>query len=81
MADDEDIVRRVGQRVLNNLGYEVVTAADGVEAVDPFIRCQDDLRLEAMPLRQKCCTFMALVSIGLGWDVRNQPRCSGERSF
>jgi two-component system cell cycle sensor histidine kinase/response regulator CckA len=34
LVDDEDTVRRVTGRLLEKLGYEVTTAADGAEALD-----------------------------------------------
>jgi CheY-like chemotaxis protein len=34
LVDDEDMVRRSGQRLLSTLGYTVSIAANGVEALD-----------------------------------------------
>jgi two-component system, cell cycle sensor histidine kinase and response regulator CckA len=35
-VDDEDAVRRLGARALSGAGFEVVTAADGSEAISVF---------------------------------------------
>lgn len=35
-VDDEEAVRRLGARALRNAGFEVLLAADGVEAVECF---------------------------------------------
>lgn len=35
-VDDEEAVRRLGARALRNAGFEVLLAADGVEAVESF---------------------------------------------
>jgi len=50
LAEDDGIVRIVGKRVLIELGYEVLTAADGVEAVEQFRQRQDDLRFVLLDL-------------------------------
>jgi len=36
VADDEEVVRRAARRALERVGYEVVEAADGVDAVERF---------------------------------------------
>ncbi len=41
LADDEEIVRLVGRRMLEHLGFQVRAAADGREAVDLFLREPD----------------------------------------
>lgn len=38
VVDDEDSVRRVAQLMLEQLGYAVIVASDGVEAVEVFTR-------------------------------------------
>lgn len=38
LVDDDLTVRRVGERMLQRMGYEVTVAADGAEAVDLFRR-------------------------------------------
>jgi PAS domain S-box-containing protein len=45
LVDDEDAVRRVGAKVLENLGYEVLTACDGEEAQRVFIESKGELDL------------------------------------
>jgi two-component system, cell cycle sensor histidine kinase and response regulator CckA len=36
LVDDENMILSVGERMLRRLGFEVVTAADGVEAIELF---------------------------------------------
>jgi two-component system, cell cycle sensor histidine kinase and response regulator CckA len=36
LVDDEAMLRAVGRRMLSRLGYEVLTAGDGIEALDVF---------------------------------------------
>jgi CheY-like chemotaxis protein len=43
LADDEETVRAVGRRMLEKRGFQVVTAADGSEAVELFSRHQADI--------------------------------------
>jgi nitrogen-specific signal transduction histidine kinase/CheY-like chemotaxis protein len=43
LADDEDIVRRIGTEVLKRAGYEVRTASDGREALEIFRACHGDI--------------------------------------
>ncbi len=41
LVDDEPVVRAVGTRILERLGFEVLTAADGVEALEAFEQVRD----------------------------------------
>jgi len=41
LVDDEEIVLNVGSEVLESLGYRVVTARNGIEALN-FFRLQPD---------------------------------------
>jgi CheY-like chemotaxis protein len=45
LVDDESMIREVGRAVLEREGYRVVTAADGVEAVDLFERNWEQISL------------------------------------
>jgi two-component system, cell cycle sensor histidine kinase and response regulator CckA len=45
LIDDEDVVRRTGARLLESLGYEVVTASNGREGVELFSSQHRDLDL------------------------------------
>jgi two-component system cell cycle sensor histidine kinase/response regulator CckA len=36
LVDDEDIVRKLAAKILTTLGYEVLAASDGVEAISHF---------------------------------------------
>jgi len=50
LADDEDIVRRTAELMLAKLGYEVVTAADGFDAVERFRPARDDVGFVVLDL-------------------------------
>ena len=50
LVDDERVVRVIGQRMLEILGFEVMTAADGREGVELFRRHADDLVLVLLDL-------------------------------
>ena len=43
IADDEEAVRTVGKHMLKRLGYEVLTAADGREAIEIYKENQTDI--------------------------------------
>jgi len=45
LADDMDLVRNAVRAMLVHLGFDVITARDGVEAVDIFRRRAKDIRL------------------------------------
>ena len=45
LVDDEDDILEVGRRILGPLGYEVVVARNGVEALDAFVARADDFDL------------------------------------
>lgn len=42
-VDDEEIIRRIGSRVLENAGYTVFTAADGAEALEVYAEHMDSV--------------------------------------
>ncbi len=43
LVDDENMILSVGERMLRRLGFEVVTAADGVEAIELFRALNQEL--------------------------------------
>jgi CheY-like chemotaxis protein len=45
LVDDESMIRQLGQVVLDRAGFQVLTADDGVEAVDVFGREHDRIDL------------------------------------
>jgi len=67
VVDDEEVVRLVVARMLKRLGYEVLTAADGSEAVETFSRQPDEISCVivdlAMPGMDGQQTFTALRQI------------------
>tara|TARA_R110002072_G_scaffold2288_10_gene18959 strand:+ start:21822 stop:23672 length:1851 start_codon:yes stop_codon:yes gene_type:complete len=50
VVDDESSVRRVARRILENRGFEVVTARDGQEGVEVFSRDPEGFQLVLMDL-------------------------------
>ncbi len=50
LVDDEEIVRRAGRAVLQRLGMDVLTAADGVEAIEVFADQKDVIRCVLLDL-------------------------------
>ncbi len=44
LVDDEENVRDVGRRMLERIGFEVLTAVDGREALEAFTRHRADIR-------------------------------------
>jgi CheY-like chemotaxis protein len=45
LVDDESMILEVGQEILAALGYEVLTAASGQEAIDTYSHNQDEIDL------------------------------------
>ncbi|MBU1105542.1 MAG: response regulator [Candidatus Riflebacteria bacterium] len=45
LVDDEEMLRSLGQTILESLGYEVIVAADGREAVEVFEKAADEIEL------------------------------------
>lgn len=50
LADDEPTIRRLGELLLRQLGFAVLTAADGREAVELFARHHADVRVVMLDL-------------------------------
>ena len=50
LVDDEAFVRDLGQRILSNAGYTVLTAANGIEALDLFTRKEKQIDLVVLDL-------------------------------
>jgi signal transduction histidine kinase/ActR/RegA family two-component response regulator len=50
VADDEPMLRRSTGRLLARMGYQVITASDGVEAVEAFRRHQAEVQLVLLDL-------------------------------
>ena len=45
LVDDRETVRNIGRAMLEHLGFQVIDAGDGAEAVEIFRRRADDIRL------------------------------------
>ncbi len=45
LVEDQDLVRNMARTILNRLGFEVISAADGAEAVAIFRERAEDIRL------------------------------------
>ena len=67
LVDDEEVVRNVASTILERLGYEVITARDGAEAVEIYRRERPHIDLVildmAMPRMGGRDCFMALRAI------------------
>ena len=50
LVDDEAFVRDLGQRILSKAGYTVLTAANGMEALDLYVKKQDEIALVVLDL-------------------------------
>jgi PAS domain S-box-containing protein len=45
LVDDESMIRELGRLVLERAGYRVLTAEDGVEAIEVFARAHEEIEL------------------------------------
>ncbi|MFT7580228.1 MAG: PAS domain S-box-containing protein, partial [Myxococcota bacterium] len=50
LVEDEEVVRRILEKMLVNLGYDVVTAPDGETGYEAFEACEDGFSLVIMDL-------------------------------
>jgi PAS domain S-box-containing protein len=50
LVDDEERLRRIGERLLRHLGIDTLLASDGIEAVDVFARHKDEIDLVLLDL-------------------------------
>ncbi|MGE5688720.1 MAG: PAS domain S-box protein [Gemmatimonadota bacterium] len=63
VVDDEDGVRHVAGRVLERLGYRVLTAASGLEALDIMLRERARIRALVTDVRMPGMTGLELVEL------------------
>lgn len=67
LVDDEEGVRSMAHRMLERLGFRVITAVDGIEAVEAFRRHHEEIRLVlldmTMPRMDGVEAFRALRAI------------------
>lgn len=45
LIDDEEVIRFIGENVLGSLGYDVITAEDGIEGIEKFKTVNPDIVL------------------------------------
>ncbi len=73
LIDDEEMIRDVGRQVLGMLGYRVITAAGGKQAIEIFSRRKEEIDLVildlSMPDMDGEATFEALWEIAPGTKV------------
>lgn len=50
LADDETLICEVGQGILKHLGYHVVCAHDGAEALDTYVRMGDEITVTILDI-------------------------------
>jgi len=43
LVDDEEMVRRTGRRLLERIGYRIILAADGKEALETYNNYRDEI--------------------------------------
>jgi CheY-like chemotaxis protein len=54
LADDEESVRTMGKRMLRRLGFEVLTAVDGREALEIYHAQREEIKLVLLDLTMPC---------------------------
>jgi two-component system, cell cycle sensor histidine kinase and response regulator CckA len=86
LVDDEEHVRDLGKRILERAGYTVITASNGREALETYVREQSDIALIVLDLimpqmgGQRCLEEMlkinphvkAIISTGHSLDARER---------
>lgn len=45
LVDDEDVIRTMGRDILRVLGYQVILASNGEEAIQTYLEHKDDIAL------------------------------------
>jgi CheY-like chemotaxis protein/predicted heme/steroid binding protein len=50
LADDEDLVRSLGERILERTGYKILTARNGLEALEIYREQNDEISLVILDL-------------------------------
>jgi len=50
LVDDEELVRELGERILSRAGYTVLTAGDGREALEIYLKKMSDISLVVLDL-------------------------------
>jgi PAS domain S-box-containing protein len=67
LVDDEDIIRTTGKLILENMGYKVMLAANGAEAIEKFKNCHDNIDITIvdmiMPVMNGRETFLKMREI------------------
>ena len=48
MVDDEDPIRDLGSKILKKAGYSVLTASNGTDAIEMYLKYQNDIALVLM---------------------------------
>ncbi len=51
LADDEQLILKLGSRILINSGFRVCTAGDGEEAVEAYLQNQEEIKLVMLDAR------------------------------
>jgi CheY-like chemotaxis protein len=73
IVEDEPLVRDLGQEALQSLGYEVITAGDGLEGVESYRRHHAGLRAVLLDLKMPRMggleAFMEMQQISTGVPV------------
>ena len=56
LVDDEEMIRSVGRQILELHGYSVITADDGQEAIDLYLRERERIDLVILDMTMPCLT-------------------------
>ena len=51
IVDDEDSIRRLGRRMMETMGYGVLTAKDGLEGVEVYRQRRDDIDVVVLDVK------------------------------
>jgi CheY-like chemotaxis protein len=62
LVDDDETLRRTGKRILERLGYRVLLAADGEEALDVFRQHAEEIDLVVSDVRMPRMGGLELVA-------------------
>jgi len=60
LADDEQVVREVMAEILESMGYRVLQASDGLEAMEVFMAHEQDIALALLDVVMSHCGGMPL---------------------
>jgi PAS domain S-box-containing protein len=63
LVDDEEVVRKVGQKMLETCGYRVLTASNGAEGIVQFSKQQDDIDAVVTDIHMPVMDGAAMIAV------------------